>query len=248
MRQSILFSGLEAVSHNINRKRHDLKLFEFGKTYHNYNDTREEHKHLGVFVTGNKTAERWNATTHKSDFFYLKGTITTILERLGITRFKTTPIKNDVFSEGVVFALGKTKLVEFGIVKKSILKHFGISQNVLFADFNWDNVIEMAKHNTIKFKAIAKYPEVRRDFALLLDDTVTFEQINTIAKQTEKQLLKAVDLFDVYQGENLPKGKKSYAVSFTIQDEHKTLTDKQVDKIMNKLQNNFEKQLGAELR
>jgi len=248
MRQSILFSGLEAVSHNINRKRHDLKLFEFGKTYHNYNDTREEHKHLGVFVTGNKTAERWNATTHKSDFFYLKGTITTILERLGITRFKTAPIKNDIFSEGVVFALGKTKLVEFGIVKKSILKHFGISQNVLFADFNWDNVIEMAKHNTIKFKAIAKYPEVRRDFALLLDDTVTFEQINTIAKQTEKQLLKAVDLFDVYQGENLPKGKKSYAVSFTIQDEHKTLTDKQVDKIMNKLQNNFEKQLGAELR
>lgn len=248
MRQSMLFSGLEAVSHNINRKRSDLKLFEFGKTYHNYSEAREEHKHLGLFVTGNKTAERWNATTHKSDFFYLKGTITTILERLGITRFKSSPIKNDIFSEGLVLALGKTKLVEFGIVKKSILKHFGISQDVLFADFNWDNVIEMAKHNSIKFKAIAKYPEVRRDFALLLDDTVTFEQINTIAKQTEKQLLKAVDLFDVYQGRNLPKDKKSYAVSFTIQDEHKTLTDKQVDKIMNKLQNNFEKQLGAELR
>ncbi|MGR7813868.1 phenylalanine--tRNA ligase subunit beta [Lacinutrix undariae] len=248
MRQSMLFSGLEAVSHNINRKRSDLKLFEFGKTYHNYSEAREEHKHLGLFVTGNKSSERWNTAVQKSDFFYLKGTITTILERLGITRFKSSPIKNDLFSEGLVLALGKTKLVEFGIVKKSILKHFGISQDVLFADFNWDNVIEMAKHNTIKFKAIAKYPEVRRDFALLLDHTVTFEQIDTIAKQTEKQLLKAVDLFDVYEGKNLPEGKKSYAVSFMIQDEHKTLTDKQVDKIMKKLQFNFEKQLGAELR
>ena len=248
MRQSMLFSGLEAVSHNINRKRSDLKLFEFGKTYHNYSEAREEHKHLGLFVTGNKSSERWNTAVQKSDFFYIKGTITTILERLGITRFKSSPIKNDIFSEGLVLALGKTKLVEFGIVKKSILKHFGISQDVLFADFNWDNVIEMAKHNSIKFKAIAKYPEVRRDFALLLDHTVTFEQIDTIAKQTEKQLLKAVDLFDVYEGKNLPEGKKSYAVSFMIQDEHKTLTDKQVDKIMKKLQFNFEKQLGAELR
>jgi phenylalanyl-tRNA synthetase beta chain len=128
------------------------------------------------------------------------------------------------------------------------LKHFDITQDVLFADFNWDTIIEMAKHNTIVFKDIPKYPEVRRDFALLLDDHITFEQIDTIAKQTEKELLKEVDLFDVYQGKNLPKGKKSYAVSFTIQDENKTLTDKQIDKIMNKLQANFEQQLGAELR
>ena len=128
------------------------------------------------------------------------------------------------------------------------MKHFGITQEVIYADFNWDNVINMAKHNSIKFKDIPKYPEVRRDFALLLDDNVTFEAIDTIAKQTEKQLLKDVDLFDVYQGKNLPKGKKSYAVSFILQDEHNTLTDKQIDKIMNKLQANFEKELGAELR
>ena len=248
MRQSLLFSGLEAVSHNINRRRYDLKLFEFGKTYHHYNENREEHKHLSVFVTGNKSAERWNATTKPSDFFYLKGTITAVLERLGLSRFKASPIKNGVFSEGVCLSLGKTTLVEFGIVNKKILKHFGITQEVIYADFNWDNVINMAKHNSIKFKDIPKYPEVRRDFALLLDDNVTFEAIDTIAKQTEKQLLKDVDLFDVYQGKNLPKGKKSYAVSFILQDEHNTLTDKQIDKIMNKLQANFEKELGAELR
>ena len=134
------------------------------------------------------------------------------------------------------------------IVKKSILKHFDITQEIVYADFKWDTILEVIKHNNIKFKTIPKYPEVRRDFALLIDDNVTFESIYKIAKQSEKSLLRNVNLFDVYQGKNLPKGKKSYAVSFTLQDENKTLTDKQIDKIMNKLQNNFEKQLGAELR
>ena len=248
MRQSMLFSGLEAVSHNINRKRDDLKLFEFGKTYHQYSDNREEHKHLALFVTGNKTQERWNSKTTPSDFFYLKGTIEAVLERLGLNRLKSAPHKTDILSEGMSLSLGKKTLVEFGLVKKPVLKHFGISQAVLFADFNWDNVLEMAKHNSITFKAIPKYPEVRRDFALLLDNKVTFEDIYTIAKQTEKQLLKDINLFDVYEGKNLPAGKKSYAVSFTLQDENKTLTDKQIDKIMSKLQSNFESQLGAELR
>jgi phenylalanyl-tRNA synthetase beta chain len=248
MRQSLLFSGLEAVSHNINRKREDLKLFEFGKTYHQYAEEREEHKHLSVFVTGNKAEERWNSTTSPSDFFYLKGTIEGILQRLGLNRLKSAPTKSDILSEGMSFSVGKKKMVDFGLVKKSVLKHFGISQNVLFADFNWDNVLDMAQHNKIKFTAIPKYPEVRRDFALLLDNEVSFEEIHTIAKQTEKQLLKNVNLFDVYEGKNLPKGKKSYAVSFTLQDENKTLTDKQIDKIMKKLQSNFESKLGAELR
>ncbi|TXG35420.1 phenylalanine--tRNA ligase subunit beta [Seonamhaeicola maritimus] len=248
MRQSLLFSGLEAVSYNINRKQDDLKLFEFGKTYHQYNETREEFKHLSVFVTGNRSQERWTNSVQKSDFFFLKGTISSILDRLGLSRYKVSPVKNDVFSEGVSLSLGKNKLVDFGLVNKKVLKHFGISQNVLFADFNWDTILDMAKHNKVKFKDIPKYPAVRRDFALLLDETVSFEDIDKIASQTEKQLLKDVDLFDVYQGKNLPKGKKSYAVSFTLQDENKTLTDKQIDKIMKKLQTNFEKQLGAELR
>lgn len=248
MRQSLLFSGLEALSYNINRKRSVLKFFEFGKTYHSFKDTHEEHKHLTLLVTGNRCVENWHNPTRKSDFFYLKGTVTSLLERLGIKRYTESPFTNDVFSEGIQLGLGKTVFVEFGLVKKSILKHFDISQDVLFADFNWGNVLKVAKRQSIIFQDIPKYPEVRRDFALLLDDNITFETINDIAKQTEKQLLKAVNLFDVYQGKNLPKGKKSYAISFTLQDEKKTLTDKQIDKIMNKLQSNFESQLGAELR
>ncbi|MFK7781834.1 phenylalanine--tRNA ligase subunit beta [Psychroserpens sp.] len=248
MRQSLLFSGLESVSYNINRKRDNLKLYEFGKTYHNYSESREEFKRLSIFLTGNKTNLRWNTPVQKSDFFYLKGIVNSTLERLGLNKHKVSPIKNDVFSEGISLSQGKTKLVDFGIINKKVLKHFGISQEVLFAEFNWDNIIDLVQHQDIKFKDIPKYPEVRRDFALLLDENVMFEDIDKIAMQTEKQLLKDVDLFDVYQGKNLPKGKKSYAVSFTIQDEKKTLTDKQIDKIMNKLQANFEKQLGAELR
>jgi phenylalanyl-tRNA synthetase beta chain len=248
LRQSLLFSGLEAISFNINRKKADLKLFEFGKTYHGYNDKREEFKHLSVFITGNQNAESWNSVNRKSDFFYLKGYITSILERLGISRFNETPIDNDLFSEGLSFGLGKMKLVDFGLIKKPILKHFDISQEVLFANFNWDVILDVVKRNSISFKTIAKYPEVRRDFALLVDNNVSFESIYKIAKQSEKQLLKSVNLFDVYQGQNLPTGKKSYAVSFTLQDENKTLTDKQIDKIMNNLQTQFENQLGAELR
>ncbi len=249
LRRSMLFSGLEAVSYNINRKRSDLKLFEFGKTYHQYTDDRIENKHLSIIVSGNRTPESWiSGTQETSDFFYIKGIITLVLERLGLSKLKSSPIKSDLLSEGLSFSLGKTKLVEFGIVKKSILKHFSITQEVLYADFNWDNVLQYAKHNKIKFTEIPKFPEVRRDFALLLDETIKFEEIHTIAKQTEKQLLKDVNLFDVYQGNNLPKGKKSYAVSFTLRDENKTLTDKQIDKIMKKLQHNFENKLGAELR
>jgi phenylalanyl-tRNA synthetase beta chain len=248
MRQSLLFSGLESISFNINRRRSDLKFFEFGKTYHGYKDNREEFKHLSLFITGNQSSENWHIASKKSDFFLMKGLIISILERLGISRFNETPISNDLFSEGLTFGFGKKNLVEFGMVKKPILKHFDIAQEVIYADFNWDVVLEVIKQTNIKFKAISKYPEVRRDFALLLDDTVNFESIYKIAKQTEKQLLKDVNLFDVYQGKNLPKGKKSYAVSFLLQDENKTLTDKQIDKIMNKLQSNFENQLGAELR
>ena len=248
LRQSLLFSGLEAVSFNINRKRADLKLFEFGKTYHGFDDKRKEFKHLSVFLTGNEASENWHSTSKKTDFFLMKGIIVSILERLGLTRYNESPIKSDLYAEGLSFGLGKNKLVDFGLVKKPILKHFDITQEIVYADFKWDAILEVIKHNNIKFKTIPKYPEVRRDFALLVDDNVSFESIYKIAKQSEKQLLRNVNLFDVYQGKNLPKGKKSYAVSFTLQDENKTLTDKHIDKIMSKLQNNFEKQLGAELR
>ena len=248
MRQSLLFSGLEAVSYNINRKRADLKLFEFGKTYHDFNGNREEHKHLSLLVTGSRTVEAWNGPNKTSDFFYLKGIVASVLQRLGITNCKEQPVKDDVISEGVTMSLGKMNLVSIGLVKKPVLKHFDIAQPVLYCDFYWDNILEVVKRNSITFKDLPKYPEVRRDFALLLDEAVTFESIYNIAKRSERKLLKDINLFDVYQGKNLPKGKKSYAISFILQDEHKTLTDKQIDKIMSNLQQNFEKQLGAELR
>lgn len=248
MRQSMLFSGLEAISYNLNRKRSDLKLFEFGKTYHNYSSGRAEEKHLSLLVSGNRTSEYWNNPLQKSDFYFLKGVTSAILERLGISELKSGPLKNDVFSEGMSISFGKTKLVEFGVVKKKILKKFGINQEVLYADFKWDSVLETARTQSKKFREISKFQAVRRDFALLLDDSMKFEDIYRIARQTENKLLKDINLFDVYEGSNLPEGKKSYAVSFTLQDEKKTLTDKQIDKIMGKLQQNFEKQLGAELR
>lgn len=248
MRQSMLFSGLESIAYNINRKRADLKLFEFGNTYHDFDGKREEFKCMSLFVTGNRQKERWNNNTSKSDFFYLKGILNSVFDRLGIKNINVGPVNSAVFSEGLTYKFGKSVLVEFGLLKKPILKHFGINQDVLYANFKWDALIEVAQYNTIKFKPIPKYPEVKRDFALLLDNNVSFADIYKIAKQSEKHLLKTIDLFDVYTGKNLPEGKKSYAVSFVLQDELKTLNDKQIDKIMSKLQTNFEKQLGAELR
>ncbi|HSI69339.1 MAG TPA: phenylalanine--tRNA ligase subunit beta [Gillisia sp.] len=248
MRQSLLFPGLEAVSYNLNRKQENLKLFEFGKTYHNYPGGREESKHLSIFVTGSRHQENWNTTASTGNFFFIKAILQQLFERLGINNPGFGEVKSDVFSEGLSITFGKKKLADFGVVKKAVLKHFYIGQEVLYADLNWDLVLETAKAQKIKFSPIPKFPVVRRDFALLLDNEIKYQQIKDIAVQTEKKLLKEVDLFDVYQGKNLPEGKKSYAVSFMFQDEHKTLTDTQVDKIMKKLQQRFEKELQAELR
>ena len=247
MRQSLLFSGLEAVSYNINRRNSDLKLFEYGKSYHNLPSGYEEQKHLTLFVSGNRNDETWIYKQQASDFFFFKGYIETIISRLGIQKTKNQPVTSDVFAEGIAIAIGEDILVEFGTVKKSILKYFDIKQEVLYADFNWNLVLKLIS-NKIKFTDIPKYPEVRRDLALLLDENVTFENLYKIARQSEKSLLKNVNLFDVYTGANLPEGKKSYAVSFTIQDNTKTLTDEQIEKVMNKLQKNFVTELGASLR
>ena len=247
MRQSLLFSGLEAVSYNINRRNGDLKLFEYGKTYHKLPSGYDEPKHLTLFVSGNRSEESWTNAQKPSDFFLFKGYVNAILERLGITKIQYKPVSSDVFAEGIAMACGNDTLVEFGTVKKSILKHFDIKQEVFYADFNWNLVLKLIG-TKIKFTDIPKYPEVRRDLALLVDENVAFDAIYTIALQTEKSLLKEVNLFDVYQGKNLPEGKKSYAVSFILQDNSKTLTDEQIDKILNKLQKNFENELGASLR
>ena len=248
MRQSLLFSGLESVAYNINRKQNSLKFYEFGKTYHKYESGYQEDKHLTLFVTGNRTQDSWKTGTEKADFFYLKGIVTNLLSRLAFDNLKTSPLKTDVFSEGIVLSLGKMKLVEFGTVKRTVLKEFSIKQEVLFADFNWTAILDLAGKKKIKVTDLPKFPSVKRDLALLLDNQVTFKEIYNLANQSEKKLLKQVDLFDVYEGDKLPEGKKSYAVSFVLQDENKTLADKQIDKIMQKLQQTFEKNLNAVLR
>jgi len=247
MRQSLLFSGLEAISYNINRRNSDLKLFEFGKTYHKYLNGYEEHKHLSLLISGNRNKESWTNSQKNTDFFLLKGYVTGILNRLGIDKISNAPVESDIFSEGTSICYNNDTLVEMGVVKKSILKHFGIKQEVYYADFNWDLVLKIIT-GKIKYSEIPKYPEVRRDLALLIDQNTTYESIYNLAKQTEKSLLKDVNLFDVYEGDKLPEGKKSYALSFTIQDNTKTLTDTQIDKIMTKLQQTFETELGASLR
>ena len=248
LRQSLLFSGLESISYNLNRKNSSLKLYEFGKTYHKYENGYQEDKHLVIFISGSRIKDTWTTSPQNSDFFYLKGIIMSILERIGISNLKSSPTKSDVFSEGLTLSLGKKKLVEFGVVNKKIIKEFGIKQEVLFADFDWSTILSITGKKTMKVSNITKFPSVKRDLALMLDEKVTFKEIYDLAFQSERNLLKDVDLFDVYQGDKLPEGKKSYAVSFVLQDKNKTLEDRQIDKIMQKLQQSFEKNLKAVLR
>lgn len=247
MRQSLLFSGLEAISYNINRRNSDLKLFEFGKSYHKFEAGYQELKHLTLFLSGDRNTENWANPQKPTDFFLFKGYIDAIVSRLGIDKIKIEPVHSDIFAEGVAMVIGEETLVEFGTVKKSILKHFDIKQEVFFADFNWNYVLKLVS-NKIKFVDIPKYPEVRRDLALLIDENIAFDAVYKVARQTEKSLLKNIVLFDVYTGKNLPEGKKSYAVSFTLQDTSKTLTDEQIDKVMSKLHKNLAAELGATLR
>ncbi|WP_010251222.1 phenylalanine--tRNA ligase subunit beta [Myroides injenensis] len=247
MRQTLLFGGLEAISYNINRKRGDLKLFEFGKSYHKMITNYEENKHFALFATGNNVKASWNSKQSLTDFFEFKGYVNGILARLGITKLNTQPAESDIFSEGISYYLGKDKLVEFGILKKAILKEFDIKQEVCYADFNWENILKVISQK-IKFTDINKFPSVKRDYALLIDENITFDQIYALVKQVDKAIIKDVTLFDVYQGDKIEQGKKSYAISILMEDSSKTLTDSQVEKIMGKIKYQLENNLGAQLR
>lgn len=250
LRQSMLFSGLETIEYNSNRKNSNLRLFEFGKTYHAFPGGRTEKKHLSIFITGKRIEDNWSVVGNKSetDFFYGKGIVAVLLERLGLGGYVEENVENDIFSEGISFRRNKENLVEFGIIKKTIAKKLDVEAEVFYADFNWDAVLKQISTKNFNLKPIAKFPGSDRDFALLLDESVQFQDLKNAALNTEKKLLKAVTLFDVYKGKNLPEGKKSYAINFTFKDEHKTLTDKQVDKIMEKLKHRFESDFGAVLR
>lgn len=248
MRQSLLFSGLENISYNINRKNQDLKLYEFGKTYHKVEGENQEKEHLMLLLTGKVNSENWNTTKDKTDFFVMKEKVEHILFRLGITKIKSEEISTYGFSEGLMYKHKKNRLVCFGKVDKKIIKSFGIKQELYYADFNWDLILNLVLNTKIKYSEVSKFPSVKRDLSLLIDKEVTFKELNTIAKQTETKILKSVNLFDVYVGDKLPEGKKSYALSFILEDNSKTLTDKYIDKVMNKLISSYETKLGAEVR
>ncbi len=249
LRQSMLFSGLESIVYNQNRKSANLQFFEFGKVYQKgKNSGHEETSRLSLWITGNKNSENWTAPSQPTNFFLLKGVVESILERLGIKEVKEDAIESELFSEGLTLLLHNKPLVELGMVNHSFLKQFDIKTMVFFADFKWNTILNEIETAAIKFHDIPKFPEVKRDFALLIDEQVTFKEIKDIAFATERKLLKSVSLFDVYTGKNLPVGKKSYAVSFALLDMNKTLTDKQIDNIMGKLQKAFQKEVAAELR
>ncbi|MGB5983074.1 MAG: phenylalanine--tRNA ligase subunit beta [Nonlabens sp.] len=248
MRQTLLYGGLEAISFNLNRKQDNLRFFEFGNTYHNYNGSDyKESKRLSVLTVGQLDAGHWNSSKIPADFFYLKGVVTTILERLGLEDIKEKGAKSEIFTQGISLT-NKSKIADLGVVSTQITKAFNIDVSVFYADIYWDEVLKQINSDYKPVEGISRFPSVQRDLALLVDDGVTFKEMKSISLQAERKLLKDVTLFDVYEGEKLPKGKKSYALSFKLQDDNKTLTDKQIDKSMQKIQSSLEKQVAATLR
>jgi phenylalanyl-tRNA synthetase beta chain len=248
MRQNLLFSGLEAIAYNQNRRKPDLKLYEFGKVYSLENENYKENQRLSVFITGARQAENWNSRSNDVGFYNLKSAVDLIINRLNIKGLSSAETINPDLSSGISYCKGEKVLVDFGIVSKKSLKKLDITSDVFYADFDWDLIVRSVRNNKISYTEVSKFPSVRRDLSMLLNKDVSFEQLKQIAQKTDKSLLKEVNVFDVYVGDKLPEGKKSYALSFLIQDEEKTLTDKQIEALMQKLIINFEKQVGAEIR
>lgn len=259
MRQTLLFGGLESIVYNRNRKHSDLCFYEFGNCYFYDADKKKdndilaeysESTYAGLWITGKRTHKNWAAPEEQSSVFELKAHIENIMIRIGIgkDRIIYEPLQNDLFSTAMSIGTNNRKLGYFGVVSKAIRKSFDIESEVFFAELNWDLLMKDSEKHKVQFFEISRFPEVSRDLAFLIDKSVTFAQIEQVALKSERKLLKNVVLFDVYEGKNLPEGKKSYAVNFIIQDEEKTLTDKQIDKVMSKIQQNLQNELGAQLR
>ena len=260
MRATLLFGGLESIAHNINRKEPDLRFFELGNCYH-YDSRRcnaentlaaySEALHLGLWLTGNRISGSWAHADEKSSVYELKGYVMNILARLGVSlgSFILQEGKNDIFSKSITLTdHNGTCYAELGLVSRSLLALCDIDQEVYFADLNWTLLMKRLPRKEVSFRELPKYPAVRRDLALLLDVAVTFAEVERVAYACEKKLLRHVRLFDVYEGKHLPAGKKSYAIALTLQDETKTMNDKQTDGIMGKIIKQLQEQLGAELR
>jgi phenylalanyl-tRNA synthetase beta chain len=260
MRQSLLFGGLESIAYNRNRKNQDLKFYEFGNCYYYNTDNKKEGQpldaysedfRLGLWITGNKFAQTWVRVEEKSSIYELKGYVENILKRLGVVTktYIKENFSNELIAEGRRIATpAEQVLVSYGSVSKKVLAQFDINSEVFYAELNWNALLDTIHNNKVSYAEISKFPEVKRDLALLLDKNVEFYAIEKIAYESERKFLKSVSLFDVYEGKNLEAGKKSYAVNFILQDKEKTLTDKQIDAIMGKIQKNLEEKLGAKLR
>ncbi|WP_304066782.1 phenylalanine--tRNA ligase subunit beta [Pedobacter glucosidilyticus] len=247
MRQSLLYSGLEAIAYNSNRKQADLKFYEFGKTYFLEEEKYQENNCLAIFVTG-KTPANWQNAAKEYSFYQIKATVDAIIQKLNVANLISEDLKDSEFAYGITYKKGQKTLVRFGAVENAALKKADVDKAVFAAIFNWDLIFTIIRNNKITYQEISKFPAVKRDLSMLLNADISFEQLKKIALKTDKKLLKAVDVFDVYQGDKLPEGKKSYALSFVLQDEEQTLTDKQIDAVMQKLIVNFEKEIGAEIR
>jgi phenylalanyl-tRNA synthetase beta chain len=260
MRHTLLYGGLESIQHNANRKQQNLRFFEFGNVYdyslekkndENPMQAYREEQHAALWVTGKRVEGSWAHKDEESSFFELSAYVENIFRRIGLKQGMTVRKKseNPVFASGITIEnRGGKLLAEMGILNKKLLRQFSLDNPVYYAELNWTQLMKATKKNEVLFQEVPKYPAVSRDLALLVDKSVEFVQIEQIARQTEKKLLKKVELFDVYEGDKLPAGKKSYAVNFILQDEERTMGDKQIEAIMSKLIANLKKQLNAELR
>ena len=251
LRQSMLFDGLETIVYNQNRRNSDVKLFEWGKTYFKTETKFKEHSHLSLFISGASTSENWNtADAGDVNFYQLKGIVNSIMEKFGMNKFNVKTEESELvcMDYGLKYKVNNIDLVEFGKVDGATQKQFDIDNEVFYVIFNYDNFMKLVGMNKVVYKEVSKFPAVRRDLALLIDKAVAYSSIQELASKQDRKLLKAINLFDVYEGKNLPEGKKSYAVSFQFQDETKTLVDAQIDKVMSKIISSLEKELDAQLR
>jgi phenylalanyl-tRNA synthetase beta chain len=248
MRQTLLYSGLEAIAYNQNRRNADLKFYEFGKVYEHKDEKYNEYQRFALFITGANEAEQWNSKQKEVSFYNLKSFVDGLIEKLNIKDISVEDSGNNELSFGLQYSRGNKVLVKFGQVSSAPLKKADVDKVVFYADFNFDMVLSAVRKNKIVYQEVTKFPTVRRDLSMLVDTNITFGQLKQIAQKSERKLLKEVNVFDVYQGDKLPAGKKSYALSFTLQDEEKTLTDKTIDAIIQKLIYNFGKEAGAEIR
>ena len=247
LRRTMLFSALETIEYNSNRKNNNLKIFEFGKTY-SLVDKYIENQHLFLSITGRRLKENWNSTNDQINFFDLKEYVHTILNKLGIFKFSSTLNDNPFFDDYIQYKLNNDIIVSFGSVNNKILKKYKINKPVYVADFNWDVLLKIVKGSNIVYSPVNKFPSVRRDLSLLIDKNISFSELESIAKSIKCNILKDINLFDVYTGDKLPENKKSYSLSFIFEDNSKTLTDIQIDKIMDKLIKEYKKGVSAEIR